>query len=141
LLGEGREQLEPKDLRGMTTGTEFTACPECGKGELKIRASHFGTVFIACTGYPLCKNTMSMPKGIVGLQILPNQKCQKCWNLRKREVILFKLTFQKEVINQSISEVLPYAGGTSGIFCVIEGCNDFHRLELYASNPNYKRPL
>ncbi|HYM19491.1 MAG TPA: type I DNA topoisomerase [Candidatus Kapabacteria bacterium] len=43
-------------------------CPECGEGELLIRASRYGK-FIGCSRYPKCKYTRQIPSGI---------KCPKC---------------------------------------------------------------
>jgi DNA topoisomerase-1 len=43
-------------------------CPECGEGELLMRASRYGK-FLGCSRYPKCKYTRQLPTGI---------KCPKC---------------------------------------------------------------
>ena len=39
----------------------------------------------------------------------------------RREVFMFKITFEKDIVNESMNEVLQ--NGLSGIFCVINGCD------------------
>jgi len=41
-----------------------------------------GNMFIACSGYPKCKNTMSLPRNIVKATMLPNN-CSTCVAKRK----------------------------------------------------------
>lgn len=46
-------------------------CP-CGKKQkLRVRlAQASGNLFVACTGFPSCKYTMKMPKGITACEML-----------------------------------------------------------------------
>ena len=46
---------------------------------MKIKTTKFDTFFVACMGYPGCKNSMNMPRGIVKIQML-DKKCNKCKN-------------------------------------------------------------
>lgn len=84
---------------------------------MKMKTTKYDTVFISCTGYPVCKNSMNMPKGISNLQMM-NNNCPKCLNFFKREVKMFRLTFERDLINESMAESLPDEGNTSGVFCV-----------------------
>lgn len=50
-------------------------CPVCKKGELRIRRGKYGR-FIACSEYPDCKTTFSIPnKGLVKTS---EEKCKEC---------------------------------------------------------------
>jgi DNA topoisomerase-1 len=50
-------------------------CPKCGK-DIIIRTSRRGKRFAACTGYPDCKNTYSLPQ--MGGVIATGKPCEKC---------------------------------------------------------------
>ncbi len=54
----------------------LNACPVCGKGKLRILFNRkFRRYFIACSAYPKCKTTFSLPPGL----IKPTGKiCDKC---------------------------------------------------------------
>ena len=67
---------------------------------------------------------MNMPKGIKHLEMLKGQGCKKCCDLRKRQTTLFRLTFEKDIVNESMKEVLPDRDQTSGIFCIFQNCDD-----------------
>lgn len=56
-------------------------CPECKKGELTIKFTpRFKSYFVACTAYPDCKKTFSLPKGMIKNTV--NKKCEDCdWPL------------------------------------------------------------
>ena len=52
-------------------------CPSCNKGELAIKFSpRFRSYFIACTYYPECEQTYSLPKGLIKKQ--SDKKCEYC---------------------------------------------------------------
>jgi DNA topoisomerase-1 len=52
-------------------------CPECKKGELTIKYTpRFKSYFIACTAYPTCRKTFSLPKGLIKNTV--NKKCEDC---------------------------------------------------------------
>ncbi len=50
-------------------------CPVCGDGELRMMKGKFGR-FIACSKYPDCKTTFSIPS--VGLIKTSEDKCKEC---------------------------------------------------------------
>lgn len=60
-----------EDLKMLAENTTFMGCPTCKKGHLKIKATRNDTLFIACTNFPSCKQTMSLPnKAIKNVQLL-----------------------------------------------------------------------
>ena len=44
--------------------TTLGECPVCTKGNLQLRKGKFGA-FIACSGYPSCTTTFSLPSGLI----------------------------------------------------------------------------
>ncbi len=51
-------------------------CPSCDKGELTIKFSpRFKSYFVACTNYPNCTQTYSLPRSLIKNE---NKKCEKC---------------------------------------------------------------
>jgi len=56
------------------------SCNNCNKGELIIKFSpRFRSYFIACTNYPECSQTYSLPRGLIKNE---NKKCGHCnWPL------------------------------------------------------------
>jgi DNA topoisomerase-1 len=67
LIEANRETMHQASLIG--------TCPVCKKGELQMRRSKFG-LFIACSKYPDCKTTFSLPHG--GLIQPANKECTHC---------------------------------------------------------------
>lgn len=67
-------------------------CPACKKEQLRLKPTKAGTIFIACNGYPSCKNTMNMPRGISDLEKL-NRDCSKCKEDKGISAKMFKLDF------------------------------------------------
>ena len=54
--GNGQQQFEDSN---------FMTCPQCGKAKMRVKSvKNSGSLFIACAGYPNCKNTMNLPKGL-----------------------------------------------------------------------------
>jgi len=52
-------------------------CPTCDKGELIIKYTpRFRSYFVACTAYPECKQTYSLPKALIKNQA--NKPCEDC---------------------------------------------------------------
>jgi ssDNA-binding Zn-finger/Zn-ribbon topoisomerase 1 len=46
---------------------------------MRIKATRFDSYFIACEGFPVCKNTMNFPKkGILDIKLLENNICKEC---------------------------------------------------------------
>ncbi len=56
-------------------------CPSCKKGELTVKFTpRFRSYFVACTAYPDCRQTFSLPKGLIKNDV--NKKCEDCsWPL------------------------------------------------------------
>ena len=53
---------------------------------------------------------------------------------------MFKITFDSDIINESMSEVLQ--NGRSGVFCVINGCDqNFSVLLQNTKNMDMKRTM
>ena len=139
LLDDEERKPLGQRLREMTANSEFAICPQCRNCALKVKPTKFDEVFISCVGFPNCKNSMQMPKGISELEML-NQKCSKCFNRCKREAFMFRLTFDREKVNEIMVEALPDNDNTSGIFCVFKGCDDnFEHLCINTKNVNLKR--
>lgn len=65
-----------------------------------------GNLFVACSGFPNCKNTMFMPKGISDLKMLPTN-CPRCEKRDKKEVKLFTLEFDSVLVNEVMVGFLP----------------------------------
>ena len=84
-------------------------------------------MFIACTGYPGCRLTMSLPRALEDIK-MTDETCQDCFKLTRKNVYKFKLDFITEYVNEAMQEVLPFDDNTSGVFCVINGCDPNYRL-------------
>lgn len=89
-------------------------------------------MFIACMGYPNCKVTMSLPKALEDIN-LTEESCQECYKLSRQKVLKFKLDFVTEYVNEVMQEVLPFDDNTSGIFCVMNGCDPAYRTLIEAT--------
>ena len=81
-----------------------------------------GNLFVACQGFPTCKNTLNMPKGISNVKML-DQNCPRCLKKDRREVKLFSLEFDSVLVNEVMAEVLPQQDQTAGTFCLFIGCD------------------
>ena len=54
-------------------------CPECKKGKLTLKFSpRFRNYFIACTNYPECKKTFSLPSRSLVKKLDNNKVCEEC---------------------------------------------------------------
>ncbi len=54
-------------------------CPSCKKGKLTIKFSpRFRNYFIACTNYPDCRQTYSLPSKSLIKKLENNKKCEEC---------------------------------------------------------------
>ncbi|HZX44098.1 MAG TPA: DNA topoisomerase I [Candidatus Nanoarchaeia archaeon] len=56
------ESLKQAFWQAKDTMNTLGKCPACGKGNLMIRKGKFGS-FAACSEYPACKTTVSLPRG------------------------------------------------------------------------------
>jgi len=59
IIGESLKQAHWKAKDTMNT---IGSCPNCKDGNLMIRSGKYGA-FAACSGYPKCKTTISLPNG------------------------------------------------------------------------------
>lgn len=70
----GKEIL--KSVRATNDAHNFMGpCPKCGKGKLMVRRGKFGR-FVACDGYPKCKNTFHVPAK--GMLKYAGKLCDQC---------------------------------------------------------------
>jgi len=68
------KELDKKELTEETTDE---ICEKCGK-PMVIKMGRFGK-FLACTGYPDCKNTKQLDsKGEIEIEPTTNEVCEKC---------------------------------------------------------------
>ncbi len=51
------------------------------------------------------------------------EQCNQCMRATKTKVFKFRLSFVTEYVNEAMQEVLTEDDNTSGIFCVIQGCD------------------
>jgi DNA topoisomerase I len=52
-------------------------CPNCGEGELTVKFTpRFKSYFVACTSYPDCRQTYSLPKALIKNEA--NKECEEC---------------------------------------------------------------
>jgi len=72
---------------------------------------------------------MSMPKGILSVN-MENDKCQKCAQKGFGNVHMFRIEFLNDIINEAMREVLPEDEGTTGLFCVNQGCDPNFKVVL-----------
>ncbi|CDW85516.1 dna topoisomerase [Stylonychia lemnae] len=113
--------------------TDFATCPQCKKHRLKIKlANKNGQLFIACTGFPDCKMTMSFPKALENIS-MTDEVCSECLKFQKQKVMKFKLDFVTEYVNEIMQEVLPHDDNTSGVFCVLQGCDPSFKVLIDAT--------
>jgi hypothetical protein len=92
-------------------------------------------MFVACSGYPKCKNTINLPKGINDIKML-DSKCQACQQKNKREVHTFRVQFKTNHVTEEMREVLD--GNNTVIVCVCPGCDPKFNIVLSATNPAKK---
>lgn len=52
-------------------------CPNCGEGDLTVKFTpRFKSYFVACTAYPDCRQTYSLPKALIKNEA--NKDCEEC---------------------------------------------------------------
>ena len=112
--------------------TSFAQCPQCKKHHLKVKMSKAGSVFIACSGFPECKHTMSLPRALESINKV-DEHCKECMKRDKKQVSKFRLDFVTDFVNEQMTEVLPDDDNTSGVFCVMPGCDPGFKTLLDAT--------
>lgn len=75
-----KASIEMRDVKREETPTDI-ACEKCGK-QMVIKWGRFGR-FLACPGYPECKNTKEFAQTAEGIQVLEKETetdelCEKC---------------------------------------------------------------
>jgi len=76
-----------------------------------------------------------MPKGITYFKMLKDKPCARCRSYRKREVMLFRISFDPDIINESMAEALPEYNNTTGVFCIFSSCDEnFLNIHLNTKN-------
>jgi ssDNA-binding Zn-finger/Zn-ribbon topoisomerase 1 len=98
-------------------------------------ARESGNMFVACSGFPKCKHTISLPKGISQLKMM-DSLCQACQQKHKREVHTFSLQFKTNHVTEEMKEVLDE--DNFGTFCVCPDCDPKYSIVLNATNPAKK---
>jgi DNA topoisomerase-1 len=74
-LEKDKEKIKARIKSATTKQDTIGKCPKCGK-DMVVRMSRRGKRFAACTGYPACKNTYSVPQ-LGGIE--PTGKpCSEC---------------------------------------------------------------
>ena len=73
-------------LQEMAQDSAFTVCAACNKADLVLKPTKFGTLFIACKGFPACKNTMPFLPDINFVKMCSQGRCTKCYETRTHEV-------------------------------------------------------
>lgn len=72
---------------------------------------------------------MSLPKGLETIT-LSEEECKNCYNRMKQKVNKFRLEFVTDLVNEAMAEVLPDDDNTSGVFCVVPGCDAHYKSLL-----------
>jgi DNA topoisomerase I len=80
-LIEANESLIEQEKEDNKLGLQ---CPSCKKGELTVKFTpRFRSYFVACTAYPNCRQTFSLPKGLIKNDV--HKECEDCnWPLLLR---------------------------------------------------------
>jgi len=87
------------ELYQLSQETSFMTCPNCKKGQLKLKPNRYGTLFIACTDWPTCKNTMSfLKKGVENIEMQSKFKCETCTQANGSDVHKFKIKIEEQVL-------------------------------------------
>jgi len=95
--------------------TTVGKCPHCDDGKLAVRKGKFGS-FIACSNYPECKNTISLPKGRIKVT---EKMCKDCGypqviisrGKRPQQVCINKACPSKEVEGEAAQEAAKVENG------------------------------
>lgn len=96
---------------------------------MKVKTSNAGSVFIACMGFPDCKTTMSLPKALESIN-MSEEQCASCLKRDRKKVFKFRLDFVTDFVNEAMTAILPDDDNTSGVFCVIPGCDTNYKTLL-----------
>lgn len=67
---QGRNSSDPNSPK-------ICSCPFCGNGNIVLKTTKAGSSFIACTGYPQCTASASLPNDVESAEITTT-KCKNC---------------------------------------------------------------
>jgi hypothetical protein len=65
---------------------------------------------------------MNLPKCLESIQLV-DEECLNCKNKFNVKVKKFRLDFLTDFVNETMAQVLPDDDNTSGVFCVMHGCD------------------
>ena len=120
---DDKKNERPQHFKNALDPTFFMKCPQCCQAKLRVRLARTNqNLFVACSGYPQCQNTMNMPKAITNITML-DENCPKCLKRDKKEVKLFTIEFNSILVNEVMAQVLPKEDNTAGTFCIFVGCD------------------
>ena len=92
-------------------------CEKCGRG-MSLKRGRFGQ-FLACTGYPECKNTRKITKsGAVAAPILLNEDCPECG----QQMSIRQGPYGEFTACSTYPECKHIKRETTGVPCPREGC-------------------
>ncbi len=111
-------ESKKKDIREMTQQKTDETCEKCGSPMI-IRWGRNGK-FLACSGFPQCKNTRPLPGDENG-SILPDEKCEKCGS-----PMMIKVSrFGRFLSCSKYPECKFTRAISTGVGCPEEGCDGF----------------
>ena len=130
------ESLKQAHWQAKDTMNTIGKCPNCKDGNLMVRKGKYGA-FAACTSYPNCKTTISLP---TGAKLKPtNKACEKCGfpvviEIKKKSVNQFCLNPKcetKHVEGKAGEEAKAVAKGEIEKKCPTCGKNMVLRSSIY----------
>ncbi len=115
-----RAQVEMRDVKREETPTDLT-CEKCGK-PMVIKWGRFGR-FIACSGYPDCKNTKEFAETANGIEVVEketatNEVCEKCG----KPMVIKNGRFGRFMACSGYPECENTKPISTGVACPEEGC-------------------
>ena len=111
-------ESKKKDIRELTQQKTDEICEKCGSPMI-IRWGRNGK-FLACSGFPQCKNTKPLPGDENGT-ILPDEKCEKCGS-----PMMIKVSRFGRFLSCSKYPDCKFTRSIStGVACPEDGCGGF----------------
>jgi len=115
-----RAQVEMRDVKREETPTDIK-CEKCGN-PMVIKWGRFGR-FIACSGYPDCKNTKEFAETANGIEVVEketatNEVCEKC----SKPMVIKNGRFGRFMACSGYPECENTKSISTGVACPEEGC-------------------
>ncbi len=115
-----KAQVEMRDVKREETPTDII-CEKCGK-QMVIKWGRFGR-FLACPGYPECKNTKEFAETAEGIEIVEKETetdevCEKCG----KPMIIKTGRFGRFMACSGYPECENTKAISTGVTCPEEGC-------------------